>query len=54
MKKYISTMNVEIDSFDAWNFDHIFQVDGEGCIYKMLYKNYRERVLGVKDLVESW
>ena len=43
-------------SFDAWNFDHIIQPEGEymlckGCIIRALYKYIHEKVLNMKELV---
>ena len=49
----------KMDSLDAWNFDHIIQPEGEytlckGCVYKLLYKYHRNKLLDMKDLVEKW
>ena len=49
----------KMDSLDAWNFDHIIQPEDEytfckGCVYKLLYKYHRKKVLDMKDLVEKW
>ena len=46
-----------IDPHDAWDFDHIVQLDGtfcKGCIYKLLYEYYREKVWDMEEFIENW
>ena len=47
----------KMDRFDAWDFDHIIQLDGtfcKGCVYKLLYEHCREKVWKMEDFIEDW